>query len=122
MAFDYASIAADVAEILSEFGSTATLTRVTPGDYDPATGTAATTSTDQSVTAVVLPVSDGKAPGEDTLTADRQAYISARGIAPPRAGDVLTWDNEVLTLVAPIKNLAPAGVVFVLYECRVRNG
>lgn len=120
MAFDYASVAAEAAAVLREFGATGTLTRTTPGTYDPATGKAATSTTTQTVTAVMFPYGDKFIDGTLILAGDRQAFIAAVGVTPPQAGDVLTWGGETFTVVKA-KNLSPARVA-VLFECQVRNG
>lgn len=118
MAFDYASLASDVGAILAEFGATGTLTRNTPGTYDPTAGEVATTTTTQTVTACLFPYGDKFIDGTQILANDRQAFIGASGITGPRAGDVLTWGTETLTVVK-VKALAPART-YVIYECQMR--
>lgn len=120
MSFDYASLATDVAGVLADLGATGTLTRNTPGTYDPSTSSAATTASSQTVTACLFPYGDRMIDGTNILATDRQALIGAASITPPRAGDVLTWGSETLTVVRA-KVLAPART-YVVYECQVRSG
>lgn len=116
---DYAGLATEAAALLAEFGAQATLTRATPGAYNPSTGTVATTSAAQTVTACVFPYADKFVDGTNILSSDRQAFIAAPGVTAPRAGDVLTWGAETLTVVK-VKGIAP-GRTAVLYEAHVRN-
>lgn len=120
MSFDYAEIRALAAELLSEFGAAGVLARTTPGTYDADEGEMAAAETTQTVTACMFPYGDKFVDGTNILASDRQAFISALGVTPPQAGDVLAWGGEVFAVVR-VKNLGPAGV-FVLYECQVRNG
>lgn len=119
MTFDYASIAADAAAILEEFGSEGTLTRKAAGTYDPATGSATPSETTSDVTACVFPYADRFVDGTLITSKDRQAFIAA-DVAEPREGDQFEWGAEVFTVMS-VKNLAPARVG-VLYEARVRLG
>jgi hypothetical protein len=119
MTFDYAAIASEVAEILREFGASTTLKRPATADYDPTTGTNATTpATEQSVTAVVFPYADKHVDGTLILATDQQAFLSASGVTAPNPGDLLTWGG-VDRNVVKTRNLGPAGV-FVFYECQLR--
>lgn len=59
MAFDYAAMAETATELLTEFGQTVTRRAVINGEYDPATGTAGTTTSDTSRTGVILPFQSG---------------------------------------------------------------
>ena len=123
-AFDYASLAADAAVLIAEFGAAATLTRAGVSAYDPATGTVTATPVVDAVTAVVFPYEnrrfdDRRIEGTLVFVTDKQAYIAVpAGLAEPKPGDVLLWQGVNLTVVT-CKNLAPAGVA-VIYEVQGR--
>lgn len=116
--FNYLSLAATANKLLQRFGASATLTRSTPGEYDPDTGAAPITAAVQNVTAAVFPVEDRFVDGTLIFATDQQAYVSAVGVTEPRPGDVLTWNGTDLTVIR-CKNLGPAAT-FVLYEMIVR--
>ncbi len=119
MAFDYDEIASEALELLTDFGSTATLGRVTTGAYDPATGSATTTSTPETVTCAIFDYPLRVIDGTRILTGDKQALMSAVGVLPPKPGDTLTWQSTVYTVVTS-KPLAPAGTD-VLHDVQVRG-
>ena len=116
--FNYLSLAATAQRLLQRFGSATTLTRSTPGEYDPDTAAAPITTAVQNVTAAVFPVEDRFVDGTLIFATDQQAYVSAVGVTEPKPGDVLAWNGADLTAVR-CKNLGPSGV-FVLYEMIVR--
>lgn len=115
----YEEMAASTAEILAEFGAAATLKRTATGAYDPATQTAAVTTTSQAVTAAVFDYNQHYIDGSLIKTGDKQVYLSAVGVAVPLAGDVLTWQAGDYAVIS-VKPLAPAGIS-VLYEIQVRK-
>lgn len=115
----YSDIASTADEILREFGSVATLTRVTPGTYDPATGTSTPTTAMVSVIAAVFDYDREAINGTLILQGDKQVFVSAIGATPaPAAGDIFTWQTVAYTVIA-VKPLAPAGID-TLHELQVR--
>lgn len=124
MQFDYAKAAATADRLLKRYGAAAVLTRTTSGAYDPATGTAPTTTSTQNVTAMVFDF-DTQMAGQTfdgqslILTGDKQAYFSAVGVGAIKVGDAMPWDGGNYTLLA-VKRLAPAGIA-VLYEAQIRG-
>ncbi len=121
MNFDYAELAQDAAALLEEFGSTGTLTsRTTSGAYDPATGTHASTSQSQTITAVVVGYPVKLIDGVMVLQGDELAYVAAPGLsflpAPPQT---MSWQGRDYTVISA-KDLAPAGLS-VLWELHVRR-
>jgi hypothetical protein len=115
----YSDLAADANALIVEFGASASLARVTPGVYDPATGTTTPTEVVQPVRAVVFDYDRKAIDGTLILQGDKQAYMSAVGVTPPAAGDVLTWQGSPYNVIA-VKPLAPAGVD-TLHELQVRK-
>lgn len=115
----YAELAQTVQEILAEFGAETTLTKVTAGAYNPATGSAGETRTPRTVTAAVFDYETKYIDGTLILSGDKQVFMSVVGNEAPKPGDLLAWmgkDWRVITF----KNLAPAGIS-VLYELQVRG-
>lgn len=119
MSFDYAEMAATAAELLAEFGAPVTLTRITPGTYDPDTGTVASTTAAHTANGVKLDFEQRHIDGTNILQGDQRVYLDPLIAATPQAGDTLTVGAKVFTVVAS-RPLAPAGVV-VLHDVQVRR-
>lgn len=107
MAF-YDEMAGTAAELLTEFGATSTLTRVTTGEYDPATGTAATTTETEDVKAAVFDYPAQLVDGLVIQRGDKRVIAEVKTLVP-QAVDKFTWQGEVYQIVN-VKALAPAGV------------
>lgn len=118
MAFDYASTAVDAAELLAEFGATMTLTRITAGVYDPATGEVPQTTTTHTANGVKLDYEQRHIDGTNILQGDQRVYLDPLIAAAPQTGDTLSVGTEVFTVVKS-RPLAPAGVV-VLHDVQIR--
>lgn len=124
MTFDYTKTASTVTRLIERFGASATLTTVTPGTYDPSTGSGTgDNTTARTVRAAVFDFSgqqDGAQflPGTMILAGDKQVYMAVPTVAP-QSGDTFLWDSVTYQVVA-VKKLAPAGVA-VLYELLVRR-
>lgn len=115
----YAELAQVAQDLLAEYGQETTLTKVTAGVYNPATGTAAETRTPRTVTAAAFDYETKYIDGTLILSGDKQVFMSVVGNEEPKPGDLLAWmgrDWRVITF----KNLAPAGIS-VLYELQVRG-
>lgn len=119
MAFDYISTARDAAALLAELGAPVTLTRITPGTYDPDTGTVASTTAAHTANGVKLDFEQRAIDGTNILQGDQRVYLDPLIAAAPQAGDKLTIGTEVFTVVAS-RPLSPAGVV-VLHDIQVRR-
>ena len=134
MAFDYYGTAADTLAALLEYGAAdpgVTLTRTTPGAYDPATSSTAppvvlTTAGVGLVFDYGLHAS-GASTHDGTLiqAGDKQCYLAALdaagvAIAAPVKGDKALAPDGVTYGVENVKTLAPAGVP-VLYELQLRR-
>lgn len=119
-AFDYAGMALSADELLREFGSSATLTRTTPGQYDPEAGasTPETVAT-QTVTAVCIDYENAYIDGSLILRGDKQVFVSPKDITPPAAGDKFTWQGAEYSVIS-VTPLAPSGVT-VLIEMQARR-
>jgi hypothetical protein len=124
MAFDYAETAADVDELLAEFGQSVTLTTRTGGTYNTATGTNTPTTATQTVTGVVLEWNQRNIDGSLVLVGDKRLLLSpvttaGAALTAPAANDTVTIGSAVYTIVRVVP-LNPAGTV-VMYECNIRG-
>ncbi len=105
-AFDYAEAAADAAELIEEFGQSATLRQVSNGT-DP--WNPSETVTDTTITAVDLNREIRDASGTLTGQTRRTLYIStAAGVVPAKGDRVAIGGTE--HEIAAVRTLAPAGV------------
>lgn len=120
----------DVAlEMLAEFGQQLTLKRVTGGTYDPATGTDTPGTTEtQTITAVVLPASNGtieafdnKFEGGTLIESNLRALkIAAKGLTwAPAPGCVVTLDGHDWAMIGATSS-NPAGTPLV-YSASIRR-
>ena len=121
MTFDYANSAATALRLLTRFGQALTVTRETPGAYDPVTGTdAAGTSQTWTPQGVKLDYSQREVDGTSIKAGDQRVYMSAEAGLDPEAGDLVTIGSEAWRVVVS-RTLAPAGVA-VLLDVQVRRG
>lgn len=104
-------------ELLTEFGSIGQLKVVATGAYNPATGSASTSTAATDVTACVFDYASHMIDGTRIVTGDKQAYLTAA--VTPKPGDVLAWQGVDYRVVTS-KPLAPAGVL-VLNELQIRK-
>lgn len=117
MAFDYEEIRATADEILEEYGAPAQVTQVTPGTYDPETGTVASTSVTTDTFAAVFDYGTDLIDGTRILTGDKQVFM--KGSVIPNPDDIFTFGSKVYRIINA-KELAPARVN-VLTELQVRR-
>ena len=101
MAFDYSRLKTKSAKLIKKYGQSFTFTRVSVGDYDPATGTTTNTTSSYSKNACVFDYSDRDRAdgvieqGDRRLLAEGHAY---------NVGDTVVIDGDTYTVlnVAPI--------------------
>lgn len=121
MAFNYSPIAATALAILADKGQSVTLSKVTPGTYDPVTGetTGAATAT-QAAAAVLLDYSLQEsgakfADGSQVRVGDKKCLIAADGLAwAPDEATTLTDAAGVVWQIEKLRTLAPSGLA-ILY-------
>jgi hypothetical protein len=121
MAYDYAPLAATAQRLLALFGQSVTLSKTTPGAYDPVTGetTGATTATQTAFSVLLdysLQESGAKfADGSQVRVGDKKCLIEAKGLA--WAPDELTTltAGGVIWQIEKLRTLAPAGTPALLY-------
>lgn len=119
----YAEMSATALELLTEFGQTVTLKRVTPGTYNPATGTATPVVTTQSRKAAIFDYNDFRHgmqnPNGLVIEAgDRRCYMDANGVDPELDDQIIiggvTWS------IKNVKSINPSGVS-VLHDIHIRR-
>ena len=117
--FDYNRPAATAKRLLDRFGQAGSISRSTPGGYDPETGPTAPVELQSLCIVALLEFDNRQIDGELVKIGDRRALIAPDTAFEPDAGDVLTVGVEVVQVVrnSPLK---PAGV-FVLHDCIVRT-
>lgn len=116
----YDETAAIADEILKEFGAAVVLTRVTPGGYDPATGTTTgDVTTTWTGTGARFDYRQNEVDGTKIRQGDQRAYLSVVGIVNPQSGDKLTMGGTEFNVVES-RPLQPA-LVAVLFDVQVRG-
>lgn len=116
MSYNYSKLSANVKKLLAKFGQAMTLSRDTPGAYDPATQTVTNTTTTAADNGVILPYTTGQIDGSLIQKDDQQVFINIS--TAPLPGDRLTVGGKGYNIIA-VKAIEPAGVN-VLYELQVR--
>jgi hypothetical protein len=119
----YAKMQATANRLLKGKGQSITLTRQTAGAYDPATGTAAVTTTTQTAYGAMFEYGDKNIDGVLIQEGDKQLLLSAlnsagTALVAPALNDTVTINTVVYTVVR-IKPLSPAGTT-VLFDCNIR--
>ena len=122
----YTRLQATANRLLRGKGQSLTLTRITAGTYDPATGgmTGATTST-QSAYGAIFDYGAKQIDGTLIKAGDKQLLLSpfktdGTALTAPVLGDTVTVGSIVYTLVEPLKEINPAGTT-VMYEVNLRK-
>jgi hypothetical protein len=119
-------------ELVSEFGGPATYVKTTLGDYDPATGTAATTTVNIPLTVAMFDLNNpqngyGTKPGTELQAGDKETYV----LPPTKQGqaDILPIDtvndkivvNGVSYSIVTMKEMNPSGTDPLLYIFYLRR-
>jgi hypothetical protein len=121
----YTRLQATANRLLKGKGQSITLTKVTAGTYNPATGamTGTTTST-QTAYGAIFDYGAKQIDGTLIKAGDKQVLISAfkidgSALTAPVLGDTVTIGGVTYTLVEPLKTVGPAGIT-VIYEANLR--
>ena len=121
----YARLQATANRLLKGKGQSITLTKITAGTYNPATGgfTGAGTST-QTAYGAVFDYGAKQIDGTLIKAGDKQLLLSAvktdgTALTAPVLGDTVSIGGVVYTLVEPLKTVGPAGIT-VIYEANLR--
>ena len=115
----YSDMAATANELLAEFGMGITLTRTTPGAYNPATGGATDTTANHAAIGVKLDYAQSEIDGSLIRVGDQRVYLAPSLVVTPQTGDTLTIGSEVWGVIAS-RPLSPAGTN-VLHDVQVRK-
>lgn len=116
----YTDLRATAHGLLTDKGATLTLVKRTSGDYAPATGTAAVTSTNYSITAAVFDYPAKMIDGTMIQQGDKKVLVSAQGLTvDPDVDDAVTIASVDHTVVRARK-ISPAGEI-VIWELQVRT-
>jgi hypothetical protein len=119
----YSKMQATANRLLKGKGQEITLTRQAAGAYDPATGTAAVTTTTQTAYGAMFEYGDKNIDRTLIKEGDKQLLLSAinsagTALVAPALNDTVTINTVVYTVVR-IKPLSPAGTT-VLFDCNIR--
>lgn len=116
----YGNLAATAQRLLTKYGQTVTLRRVTPGAYNPSSGQAAAPTADFNFSGALFDFKDGVIKDSDTLieAGDKQLLLEAA--AAPMIDDVFIIGGEAWQAVAKPKSINPAGTP-VLYVVHLRK-
>lgn len=122
---DYTIDRQEAADMIADFGQTVTLTRLTSGAYDPATGTSSVTSTTQTGKGVILPLSAFRKSIGNIVDGDNQLLLSGLTstgavLTTPHVDDTVTDASGNVWSLLAIDPLNPAGTA-ILYDCIVRR-
>ena len=122
----YARLQSTADKMLKGKGQSITLTKITAGTYNPATGgfTGAGTST-QTAYGAIFDYGTKQIDGTLIKAGDKQLLLSAfktdgSALTAPVLGDTVSIGGVVYTLVEPLKEVNPAGTV-VMYEVNLRK-
>jgi hypothetical protein len=106
--------------MLGDKGRTMTLHKVTPGTYDPSTGSAPITTTDYTCTGAEFDYPALLIDGTSIQYGDKKVLLSAQGLsAEPDVGDDITAGSTKRRIIAS-KAVAPSGTV-VVWQLQVRR-
>jgi hypothetical protein len=86
-------MAATAHELLTEFGTTATLVKVVVGTYDTSTGSVSNTETSYTITMYEEDASGSDVDGSQIKAGDKLAMISTDGSVQPETNDRITYQS-----------------------------
>ena len=108
--------------LIDKYGKSVTLTSVTNGAYNPATGTSAKTTATSTVKAIVEDYnlhSSGVGFQTGLIKAgDKKVTIAALGITKPKPSDTITIDTVAWNIVRVVETWS--GEQIAVYECQLR--
>lgn len=107
-------------KLIGKFGKQVTLTRVTEGSYNPATGEmSAGSTTTQTVAALIKDFNGIEILSGGIEKGDRKVSIAALNATEPQIGDTMTIDSLVYSVLA-VKTTW-SGEKAAVYELQVRK-
>jgi hypothetical protein len=113
------------ANMIAAKGQAVTITRNAAGTYNPATGAAVITTSAQSASAVVLPLSAYRKATGNVVEGDQQlllAALDASGavLTAPHVDDNVTLASGGVVTITAVDKIEPAGLA-IIYDCVVRR-
>jgi len=113
------------ASLIASKGQALTITRNAAGAYNPATGSAAITSTSQTGYGAVLPLNPFRKNGTSIVEGDQQLLLSAiksdgTALTKPHVNDVVTLADASKATIVAVDPLEPAGLS-IFYDCVIRR-
>src|SRR5574343_103680 len=115
----YSDMADTADELLTEFGQTVTLNRVMTGAYDPATGSASTSTSTQTGRGAIFDYKTADIDNSLIKQGDKRLLLSPDGITAVTTGDAVVISSVTYT-VTMVKQINPAGTV-VMYDVNLRG-
>lgn len=112
-------------KLIKDKGQSITLTHVTPGTYNPATGGVTNTTSTQTVYGAIIEWETRHIDGNLIRATDKLLLLSpfktdGTALTAPVLGDTVTDAAGVTyTLVNPLNTTAPAGTI-IFFECNLR--
>ena len=112
------------ASLIAKSGQAVTLTRRASGAYDPATGSAAITTSTQTGKGVILPLVPYRKTIGNLRESDRNLLLSAldsngTAMEAPDVDDTVTLDSGAVVTILSVDPLDPAGLA-IYFDCVVR--
>lgn len=121
----YTRLQKTVNKLIKDKGQSITLTHVTPGTYNPATGGVTNTTSTQAAFGAIIEWEARHIDGNLIKATDKQLLLSpfktdGTALTAPVLGDTVTDAAGVTyTLVYPLKTVSPAGTI-VLFDVNLR--
>lgn len=120
MSFDYTSLQNTADRLISKFGRSVTLRRVTAGTYDPSNlSVSGDSNADTTVTVAIMNYEEREIDGSVIKRQDMRGYLAAKNTALPSVSDIII-DGSVQYQIVNIRELKPA-TTSLLYELQLRK-
>ena len=121
----YEDLAVEIEPLISEYGAEVTLSRITPGQYDPSTRqTAADSTVDIPSTGILKSYRAGAIDGTIVKQGDQMLVLPGTIAQAPEPGDIVTLPSGVWKIPqdspGAIVKVAPADIPLV-YVVRIRK-
>lgn len=117
-------MAADLLNLIQEYGKNLTFTAKGSTSYDPATGDTTSSGTTKTVKGYFYSYSVGDINGSSVVTGDRRLAIpvtdiSGATLVPPKKGDSFSGEGDAVNVVSVERIMSGANPV--CYICQVRE-
>lgn len=106
-------------KMIKKFGKVITLSRITNGNYDPATGDMpASSAVDLSVKSLIKDCKPFEFTSGTIETGDKKVTLAALNLSQPSVGDKVTIDTVIYSVIS-VKTIW-SGELAVMFELQVR--